>query len=65
MARVLIDGKFVEVVDQYATTASFSITSFIAAGLSYGPHTILVEIATQRNGRSSGTDVIIDAFDVV
>jgi hypothetical protein len=65
MARVLIDGKFVEVVDQYAATASFSITSFIAAGLSSGPHTIVVEVATERNRRSSGTDVIIDAFDVV
>jgi len=64
IAKVMIDGKFAATVDQYAQTAALSVVSFIASDLSYGPHLISVEVSPDKNIQSSGTYIIIDAFDV-
>jgi len=64
MARVRIDDRLVATVDQYRATPSYSATSFTASGLTYGRHSIVVEVSTDRNPQTSGTDIIIDAFDV-
>ncbi len=64
MAQVLIDGMLVTTVDQYAANLSFATVSFEAKELSHGPHTIVVEVTSDRNPRSSGNDIVIDAFDV-
>jgi len=64
MAKVLIDGELAAVVDQYAEAPSFSIPSYVAAGLRFGPHTMVVEVIADKNPRSAGTNVIIDAFDI-
>jgi hypothetical protein len=65
VARLLIDDVLVVTVDQYAATLSFAVVSFVATELSYGPHTIVVEVTSDRNRQSVGNDIIIDAFDVI
>jgi hypothetical protein len=64
IANVLIDGNHVAIVDQYARTPAFSVASFVASDLSYGPHCIAVEVCGERNTRSTGRLITIDAFDV-
>jgi hypothetical protein len=64
IAHVAIDGQRAAAVDQYAEAPMFSVVSFVARGLSYGPHSISVEVSTERNTRSAGTRIVIDAFDV-
>jgi photosystem II stability/assembly factor-like uncharacterized protein len=65
IAKVMIDGKCVATVDQYAETPAYLMVSFVASDLAYGPHSIFVEVSTDRNIQSSGTHIIIDAFDVI
>ena len=64
MATVRIDGSPVATVDQYAATQTFSTISFEAKDLPLGPHSISIEVRSERNRHSSGRDVTIDAFDV-
>jgi hypothetical protein len=65
IAQVIIDGTLAATVDQYAATPAFLMTSFVTSGLSYGPHSIAVEVSTKRNRQASGSDIIINAFDVI
>ena len=64
VAKVFIDGTRVGTVDQYAEKPAFSVVSFVASNLSYGPHSIAVEVAAERNKRSTGRRITIDAFDI-
>jgi photosystem II stability/assembly factor-like uncharacterized protein len=64
-ARVLIDDVVLATVDQYAPTLSFGVVSFAATELPRGPHIITIEVITNRNRRSRGSEIIVDALDVV
>jgi photosystem II stability/assembly factor-like uncharacterized protein len=65
VARVFIDDKFVTTVDQYAEARSFATVSFETRDLLQGPHTISIHVTSEKNSRSSGNDIVIDAFDVI
>jgi hypothetical protein len=63
IARVSIDGTFVEEVDTYSASPALGV-HFTAAGLSRGAHTLTIEVTGAKNQASTDTWVIIDAFDV-
>jgi hypothetical protein len=63
MARVSIDGVFMDEVDTYGPSLEMAVL-FTATGLHNGGHSMTVEVTGTRNSASSGNWVIIDAFDV-
>jgi len=65
IARVYIDGTFVEDVDQFGQDESAMTQSFSAPDLAYGPHTITIEVSGTRNPKSAGYRIHIDALDVL
>ena len=64
IARVYIDGALVREVDTYHYTLKLQDTLFETHGLADGNHTLTIEVTGGRNGASSGTKVVVDAFDV-
>jgi hypothetical protein len=64
IARVYIDGNLAREVDTYHYTLKFQDTLFQAHGLTDGNHTLTIEVTGSRNGASSGTQIVTDAFDV-
>jgi photosystem II stability/assembly factor-like uncharacterized protein len=64
IANVMLDGLCIARVDQYADTSEFSVVSHVVSGLAYGPHSITVEVSAENYCRSSGNQIIIDAFDI-
>ena len=63
-ANVLIDGRVVGSVDQYAETKEFSVMSFVSSDLTHGPHSVVIEVGGNLNDPASHRRVVIDAFDV-
>jgi hypothetical protein len=64
IARVYLDGMFVTEVDTYSSTEAPQKTVFTATGLAQGSHTLTIELTGRKNPASTGTWVIVDAFDV-
>ena len=64
IARVFLDGVFVEDIDTYSTTEGIQHTDFAVTGLTAGPHTMTIEVMGQ-NPASSNSWVLVDAFNVV
>ncbi|HEY7655485.1 MAG TPA: hypothetical protein VH881_01345 [Burkholderiales bacterium] len=64
IARVFVDGGFAGEVDLYAPGPRIQDTLFRASGLSDGSHTLAIEATGLKNSASTGTLVLIDAFDV-
>jgi hypothetical protein len=64
IARVLIDGSFVGEVDTYSPSLRIQDTLFKAAGLADASHTLTIQVTGAKNGASTGTQVLLDAFDV-
>jgi photosystem II stability/assembly factor-like uncharacterized protein len=64
MAKVYVDGGYVEDVDQFNDISKSMITSFSITGLDYGWHTIMIQVTGTKNLLSTGYRVAIDAFDV-
>jgi len=60
IARVILDGRFVQEIDTYEPTPieGYQHTVFRADGLTPGTHTLTLESA------SSGSFIVVDAFDV-
>jgi photosystem II stability/assembly factor-like uncharacterized protein len=65
IARVYIDGNYVGDVDQFGDTRESKVTSFSMTELTYGAHTISVEVAGDKNSESKGCRIEVDAFDVM
>jgi hypothetical protein len=66
IARVYLDGVAVADIDTYAPIQEeFQAVMFSAAGLAPGSHTLRIEVLGLKNAASSGTRVIVDAFDVI
>jgi len=61
---VSIDGKAPVQVDTYATTATGSTVVYEVSGLTAGNHTAVVTVLGEKNTESSGTTIILDAFEV-
>jgi hypothetical protein len=64
IARVYLDGMFVTEVDTYSSTEAPQKTVFTATGLVQGSHALTIELTGRKNPASTGTWVIVDAFDV-
>jgi hypothetical protein len=64
IARVLLDGIFVAEVDTYAPTEQIQAAVFTATGLADATHTLTIEVTVLQNPASTGTRIVVDAFDV-
>ena len=64
IARVYVDGALAREIDTYHYTLKLQDTLFAMHGLADGNHTLTIEATGGRNGASSGTKVVVDAFDV-
>jgi len=64
IAQVFIDDIYQGNVDLYAATTEMEALLFVHKNLSYGDHTITIMVTGDKNPRSLGTNVVIDAFDI-
>jgi hypothetical protein len=60
LANVYLDGRM-QVVDTFGS-GGYQQALFAAGGLSSGPHTLSIEVTHERNDRTQGSWVWIDAF---
>lgn len=65
IARVYIDGNYKAEVDQFSDTRETMVISYSITDLSYGPHTIMIEVADTKHPKSTGYRIEIDAFDIM
>jgi len=63
-ARVYLDGGFVGEVDTYSPTQRVVDDIFTATGLADSSHTLTIEVTGLKNSASTGTQIVVDAFDV-
>jgi len=63
IAQVYLDGAFHARVDAYDANESEEVT-FVVTGLAAGTHTVTIGPSGDKNPASTGTNVVIDAFDV-
>ena len=64
MASVTVDGGAPTVVDTYSSSFKMQATVFTATGLADVVHTLTVEALGTHNSLSTGSKIIVDAFDV-
>ncbi len=67
IARVYLDGAFVQEVDTYHPwpTEDYQHTLYRATGLAPGSHTLAIEATGLQNPAAYGAYVVVDAFDVL
>jgi len=64
IARIFLDGAFVEDFDTYFQTEGPQHTDFFTSGLAAGTHTLTIQVIGQ-NPISTNAWILIDAFDVI
>ena len=64
IARIFLDGAFVEDFDTYAQTEGPQHTDFTVRGLAAGTHTLTIQVIG-KNSISTDAWILIDAFDVI
>lgn len=64
IARVFIDGSLAGEVDTYSPSDRVQDFMFTATGLADSNHTLTIDVTGLRNAASTGTLIVIDAFDV-
>jgi hypothetical protein len=64
IARVYLDGGLAGQVDTYSPTQRVVDNLFTATGLADANHTLTIEATGSKNNASTGTVVVVDAFDV-
>ena len=62
IADVSIDGGPAVAVDRYSPTDEYQVPVFEKDGLGQGRHTVTVSFTGEKNPRSSGENLIVDAF---
>jgi hypothetical protein len=63
IARVFLDGAFVQDVDTYAMTEAPQHTDFTARGLAAGTHALTIQVIG-KNPASTNFWILVDAFNV-
>lgn len=63
-AEIWLDGVKQPTVSQYAPSTSVQQVVWSVKGLPEGEHTIVIRVAGTREAASSGSLIVIDAFDV-
>jgi hypothetical protein len=64
IARIFLDGVFVEDFDTYFQTEGPQHTDFSISGLAPGTHTLSIQVLGDKNPLSTDRWILIDAFDV-
>jgi len=64
IARVYLDGSFAAEVDLYYPDNRVQAIVYASPQLADGNHTLVIEATGLKNAASSGTRVVVDAFDV-
>ncbi|WP_455133513.1 right-handed parallel beta-helix repeat-containing protein [Microbacterium aurum] len=64
IARVVLDGVEVALIDRYSPTAKYQQVMYSVDALTFAEHTIRLEYTGDRNSRAAGGNLLIDAFDV-
>jgi len=64
IARIFLDGAFVQDFDTYAPTEGPQHTDFTASNLAPGTHTLTIQVKPETNPLSTDRWILIDAFDV-
>jgi hypothetical protein len=64
IARVFLDGVFVQEVDTYALTEGPQHTDFTARGLAAGTHVLTIQLIG-KNPASTNSWILVDAFNVI
>ncbi len=65
LAKVYVDGEFRAEVDQYSISPQVMVDSFSLTGLPQGEHIIRIDVTGNKNSKSNGARIEIDAFDVI
>jgi hypothetical protein len=65
IASIQVDGGAAKDVDTYAPVAKYQPVVFTASGLADANHTLTITSTGRKNAQSSGTRVVVDAFDVI
>jgi len=63
IARIFLDGAFVEDFDTYSQTEGPQHTDFTASGLAAGTHTLTIQVIG-KNPLATDAWILLDAFDV-
>lgn len=63
-AKVYLDGTYMGMVDLYNSTPQYQVV-LQKTGLSAGNHTLRIEVSGQKNSKSTGYYIDVDAFEVV
>jgi hypothetical protein len=63
IANVYVDGTLRATVDTYSATTAPQSAAYSVTGLSYGTHTISIEVVGKRSDASSAAWIWVDAFD--
>ena len=63
IARIFLDGVFVEDFDTYSQTEGPQHTDFTASGLAAGTHTLTIQVIG-KNPLATDAWILLDAFDV-
>jgi alpha-amylase len=63
LATAYVDGTM-KIVDSYANPAAYQHAVYGVRGLNAGPHTLTIEVTHERAGKTEGSWVWIDAFDI-
>ena len=64
IARVYLDGSLAGEVDTYSPYQRVVDDMFTATGLADSSHTLTIEVTGLKNAASTGTQIVVDAFDV-
>ncbi len=65
IANVYIDDELEGTVDQFSNKREVLVQSFSITDLAYGAHTITIEVTKNKNLKSLGNTIEIDAFDIL
>ncbi|MBN1516467.1 RICIN domain-containing protein [Candidatus Sumerlaeota bacterium] len=63
IAEILLDGKSAGKVDCFWQTTSYGQLLFTSDDLPMGKHTLTVRLTGEKHENSSGTEIIVDAFE--
>ena len=64
IARVFLDGTLAATVDLFAPAEEVRATVFTATALGDTSHTLAIEVTGEKNWLSSGSVVVVDAFEI-
>jgi hypothetical protein len=64
IARVFLDGSLAAEVDTFSTTEEVQAVLYRVTGLAAGTHFLTIEVTGTMNAASTGSLIVVDAFDV-